>query len=200
MKRKKIFIGIKKAESILKDLTGIEIVMNLDEFIQVDLKKVINQKSYTLYLAAATKEKKWDFYFSMLSDEFLKFLALAENYSKIDIIEPEDVLDTFLEIGNIIFGNIITSLALNTNIKFSIPVLFNSAKINQSIINGFKIRFEVKDTNITGYLLFAFNEGISMNINIEHLLLPIAIINKNGDILDSNFSFRIFFNKKNFLS
>ncbi|GAB6189160.1 hypothetical protein JCM30566_08990 [Marinitoga arctica] len=37
-----------------------------------------------------------------------------------------------------------------------------------------------------------------MNIDIENLLIPIAIINKNGNIIKSNFSFRTFFDNKNF--
>ncbi|SHE56795.1 Chemotaxis phosphatase CheX [Marinitoga hydrogenitolerans DSM 16785] len=160
MERKKIIIGIKKSETVLRNLTGMDIIMEFDKLLISKLNNIINNKSYTLYQTAISKEKKWDFYFTMLSDEFLKFLALVEHYSQIDTIEAEDVLDSFLEIGNIICGNVISVLTSGHNeVKFAIPILLKSSEIKSLTVNAIKIKFEVKETDITGYLLFAFNEG-----------------------------------------
>ncbi|GAB6189159.1 hypothetical protein JCM30566_08980 [Marinitoga arctica] len=160
MERKKIITGIKKSENILKNLSGFDIIMEFDNLSILKLHEIVNDKSYIVYQAAANKEKKWDFYFTMLSDDFLKFLALIENYSRIESLMAEDVLDSFLEIGNIICGNVISILTNNNDeVRFSIPILLKSSEIKDFKVNAIKIKFEVKDTDIAGYLLFAFNEG-----------------------------------------
>ncbi|KAF2955197.1 chemotaxis protein CheX [Marinitoga sp. 38H-ov] len=153
--------GIKKSEVILKELTGIDIKMYPNNSKEIKLNEIINKNYYIMTQSAKSENKIWNFYFTLLSSDFLKFLGLVENFNNIENIQPEDVLDSFLEIGNIICGNVISIIAENEkDLSFTPPILHKFSEIKNDIINGITIKFEIKSENISGYLLFAFKEGV----------------------------------------
>ncbi|WGS65863.1 hypothetical protein [Marinitoga aeolica] len=162
MKENLIQQGIKKAEHILKELTGLDIKMSSNPPKKIKLRENINKNFYIMFKSAKNANKIWDFYFTLLSSDFLKFLGLIEQFKNIENIQPEDVLDSFLEIGNIICGNVISVIAKNEkNLIFTPPIIYKFSEVEDKIITGITIKFEVETLNISGYLLFAYSEGIN---------------------------------------
>lgn len=153
--------GIEKSKYIIKELTGMDIDMSTTPIKVTKLSDILNSNYYIMHQSAKSENKSWKFYLTLLSSDFLKFLGIIENFNNIENIQPEDVLDSFLEIGNIICGNIISIIAENEkNLVFTPPILYSFSEIENDLINGTTIKFEIKSQNISGYLLFAFSEEI----------------------------------------
>nr|WP_303048932.1 chemotaxis protein CheC [Marinitoga sp. 1138] len=64
-----------------------------------------------------------------------------------------------MEVGNIICGNVISSFAnaLNKKFYFSLPVIEKISYNNDLILKGVRVKFEIKEFDIQGNLMFAMS-------------------------------------------
>ncbi|NUU96899.1 chemotaxis protein CheX [Marinitoga sp. 1138] len=151
--------GIDNAANVLKEMTGFDVRLNSSNISEFNIDKNI-ENSYILKQKAFDNEGLFiDFYFTMITKEFLKFLSVIEGETITEVQNEEELIDSFMEVGNIICGNVISSFAnaLNKKFYFSLPVIEKISYNNDLILKGVRVKFEIKEFDIQGNLMFAMS-------------------------------------------
>ena len=162
--KKLLVLGIKKVEKVLYEISGMDVSVKVVELLSKNFTDMIAENSFVLVQTISTEKSKNNIYFAMADFEFLKFLSALDKNA--DLLDEDYLIDSFLELGNIIVGNITSVLAylLGKEVELHFPTLITLEKLkNYSPHDDFLsavLNFSVKDIDVSGYLLFVIQLDI----------------------------------------
>jgi len=152
-------IGVKKAQKVICEMSGMDVEMEIVEISFGDFSDKIMKNSFILRQLITIGSLRTYFYFAMADGEFLKFISTLDENA--NILDEEYLTDAFLEMGNIISGNIasVFSSIFSREVELSFPKLINDKELranNKDHDYLFSIvRFIVNEINVDGYLVIA---------------------------------------------
>ncbi|AKI97251.1 hypothetical protein [Kosmotoga pacifica] len=156
-------LGASQAARVLADLSGMTVELKITEIYKGVFGNRLEKPYFLMRQRVKGDPFNANFYFTMLGKEFLKFLAVLESPEVFNDYQEYDLVDSFLEVGNIISGNIISVFAsfMNTIVEFELPTMVTVEQDPELVKKEFfftKVYFEIKEIEVHGYVLLAFDE------------------------------------------
>lgn len=156
-------LGANQAKRVLEELSGMTVELRITKIHKGVFGKKFEKQYFLMRQRVSGEAFNANFYFSMLGTEFLKFLATLESFDVVRDYQEYDLVDSFLEVGNIISGNIIAVFAdfLKLELEYELPTMVTFEMEPELVDREFfftKIYFEIKEIEVQGYLLLAFSE------------------------------------------
>ncbi|GAA0180286.1 hypothetical protein SH2C18_30080 [Clostridium sediminicola] len=168
-----ISLGLEKAAKVIGELVDSDVSLNTAKVYLTDgtikfplfSERVIVQEMNGEALSGKTV-------FSMGDDELIKLIKYLEGFDEIDIEDEESfdlLIDTYHEIGNIILGNIISTMVdfLNLRVDIKVPYLTTqkifdlSDNINFLIVD---VLFKIDKLDIEGKLFLVNDYNSYLNL------------------------------------
>ncbi|MBO8166966.1 MAG: hypothetical protein H0Z25_07100 [Kosmotoga sp.] len=171
-------LGAIQAGKVLEELSGMTVELRITKIYKGVFGKKFEKQYFLMRQRVNGKPFNASFYFSMLDTEFLKFLATLDSSDAVRDYQEYDLVDSFLEVGNIISGNVIAVFAdfLNLELEYELPTMVTFEMEPELMEKEFfftKVYFEIKEIEVHGYLLLAFSKEAYS-----------AIVKKLGEIIN----------------
>jgi len=158
-----IKIGLSRASEVVSKYTGYDTKMELKNIFYDNIKNILNNNKLLMKQEIYGKNFSSYFYLNMYDDELIKLLATLEmiNSENSKSVDYYEIIDSFLEIGNIISGNIMSTIStfLNTQFNYETPVLIENNDIENDTMNYLitGVSFDTRDISAHGDLICALS-------------------------------------------